>query len=158
MKVYGPYSRKDGRKHVILIDSSGKRRTVSYPRYLMEQKLGRQLTDDETVDHKDGDFTNDSPDNLRIKSRVDNAKLGAKRLRIQTFKCPTCGKDVIKSGKQLRWVIQRARKGKAGPFCNRRCAGRYGSDVQNNLTSPKDPSLKKVEYYKEQTFQPLWEG
>lgn len=158
MKVYGPYTRKDGRKHVILIDSSGKRRTVSYPRYLMEQKLGRKLTNDETVDHKDGDITNDSPDNLRIKSRVENAKLGAKRLKTQSFNCPTCGKDVVKSGKQLGWVIQRAREGKAGPFCNRSCAGKYGKMIQDGKILPKDSSLTHVEYYKEQTFQILYEG
>ena len=37
MKIYGPYTRKeDNRQHVIIIDGE-KRRTVSYPKFLMEQ-------------------------------------------------------------------------------------------------------------------------
>lgn len=35
-------------------------------RYAMEQKLGRQLTKGETVHHKDGDRTNNSPENLEL--------------------------------------------------------------------------------------------
>lgn len=50
--IYGPYARSDGRKHMILIDENGFRTTISYPKYLMEQYLGRKLADDETVDHK----------------------------------------------------------------------------------------------------------
>jgi hypothetical protein len=76
MKIYGPYLRKDGRKHVIIIHDNGISQTRSYPRLLLEQKLGRSLTDEETVDHIDGDFTNDAPENLRALSRVENAANG----------------------------------------------------------------------------------
>lgn len=71
MKIYGPYTRLDGRK-IIIIDG----RTVSYPKYLLEQHLGRKLTDNETCDHIDGDFTNNSISNLRVLSRELNASLG----------------------------------------------------------------------------------
>ena len=37
MKVYGPYKRKDNRKHVVIVHDNGSRQTQSYPRYLMEQ-------------------------------------------------------------------------------------------------------------------------
>jgi hypothetical protein len=43
MKIYGPYTRKDGRKHVIVHYDGGRIRTVSYPKWLMEQHLGREL-------------------------------------------------------------------------------------------------------------------
>lgn len=76
MKMYGPYLRKDGRKHVVIIHDNGISQTRSYPRLLLEQKLGRPLQDDETVDHIDGDFTNDSPENLRVLSRSENAAHG----------------------------------------------------------------------------------
>ena len=69
MKIYGPYLRKDGRKHVVIINDDGTSCTRSYPRLLLEQKLGRPLLDTETVDHIDGDFTNDSFENLRVLSR-----------------------------------------------------------------------------------------
>ena len=40
-KVYGPYIRRDGRQHVILRFEGGSGKTVSYPKFLMECKLGR---------------------------------------------------------------------------------------------------------------------
>jgi hypothetical protein len=77
MKIYGPYLRKDGRKHVVIVHPDGRKQTKSYPRLLLEQKLGRELTKEETVDHKDDDFTNDSLDNLQILSLANNAKKSA---------------------------------------------------------------------------------
>lgn len=73
MKISKPYTRPDGRKHVIITRDDGTKTTRSYPRYLLEEKLGRPLLDDETVDHIDGDFTNDSPENLRSLSRSENS-------------------------------------------------------------------------------------
>ena len=156
MKVYGPYTRDDGRKHVIIMEN-GFQKTVSYPKYLMEQKLGRKLTDDETVDHRDGDFTNDDPSNLRVRTRAQNASLGVKRLRTQTFSCPTCGKTIVKAGKALAWALDRAKKGKAGPFCNRSCAGKYGKEIQLGLREKQLSSITEYSYYKQQTLIPISE-
>jgi hypothetical protein len=69
--VYGPYTRKDGRKHVVLWDGV-KTKTVSYPKFLMERKLGRKLIPPETVDHINGDFSDDRPENLQVLNRRDN--------------------------------------------------------------------------------------
>jgi hypothetical protein len=77
MKIYGPYLGKDGRKHVVIVHPDGRKQTKSYPRLLLEQKLGRELKKEETVDHKDDDFTNDSSDNLQILSLAHNAKKSA---------------------------------------------------------------------------------
>lgn len=73
MKVYGPYLAKDNRKRVVILHDDGTRTTKSYPRVLLEAVLGRELLPDETVDHIDGDCTNDSLENLRILSRAENA-------------------------------------------------------------------------------------
>jgi|GraSoi2013_100cm_1033763.scaffolds.fasta_scaffold18608_2 hypothetical protein len=70
--VYGPYSRKDERKHVVLWDGI-KTSTVSYPKFLMERKIGRKLEPHETVDHINGNFTDDRPENLQILTRAGNA-------------------------------------------------------------------------------------
>ena len=67
MKVYGPYTRKDGRQHVVLYES-GVPKTVSYPKFLLEQKLGRSLNADETCDHIDNDYTNNDVSNLQVLS------------------------------------------------------------------------------------------
>ena len=76
MKIHGPYLRKDGRKHVCIVHADGRKQTRSYPRLLLEQKLGRPLESWETVDHVDGNFRNDSPENLRVLTLSDNAKRG----------------------------------------------------------------------------------
>ena len=50
--ICGPYLRKDGRKQITLIGNN-KRKTISYPKALVEAHLGGRLSNDETVDHKD---------------------------------------------------------------------------------------------------------
>jgi hypothetical protein len=54
-KVHGPYTRQqDGRQHVVVVFVDLSKKTISYPKYLMEQKLGRELDPDlETIDHID---------------------------------------------------------------------------------------------------------
>jgi len=73
MKIYGPYLRKDGRKHIVIVHDDGLKQTQSYPRYLMEQHLGRRLLDNETVDHINEDFTDDRLENLQLLTRGENA-------------------------------------------------------------------------------------
>jgi len=126
VKIYGPYYRKDGRQHVIIIDGT-KRRTVSYPKYLMEQRLGRKLDLSETVDHINRDFTNNDPSNLQILERKKHAALDVRRVMPVIVKCIHCGKEMKRSHKD---AYRNALKGKAGPFC-KSCAGRYGANLQN---------------------------
>ena len=125
MKIYGPYVRKqDGRKFIVEYEEGSRKNKKSaklYSRYLMEQKLGRKLTQEETVDHKDNDKTNDSIDNLQILTRVENAKKDHKKTEWFYFDCPVCKKPSKRSMSQIR----RARKkGKAGPYCSKSCAGK----------------------------------
>lgn len=128
MKLYGPYSRSDGRKHVILYDQ-GKRRTVSYPKYLMEQHLGRSLTEDETVDHINGDCTDDRIENLQILSRSANAAKQFDdnphlRAKYYYFQCPVCSNMAFQ---RLKDVKHNRKKGSAGPFCSKSCASKNRS-------------------------------
>lgn len=126
MKVYGPYERKDGRKHVVVVDGNVKT-TVSYPRYLMEAKLGRKLSDTETVDHINGDFTDDRPENLQISSRSENIKKSVKRVALLTLTCKVCKREFKrKSGDERR----RIKEGMKGPYCSKKCNGK-----DNNLST-----------------------
>jgi hypothetical protein len=132
-KIYGPYTRKDGRKHIIAIYPDGAKITVSYPRYLLEMKLGRFLDENEEVDHNDLDFTNDSLDNLVIREPIEHRELDARRLKPQTFMCPVCYRVFVLEGQTLHNVLtEQRRKNTTGPYCSRSCAGK-GSRIQNRV-------------------------
>lgn len=55
---------------------SGSRKSTQYARLLLECKLGRVLSRNETVDHIDGDCMNNAATNLQLLSRSDNARKG----------------------------------------------------------------------------------
>lgn len=144
--MYGPYTRPDGRQHMVIKDQ-GKKTTVSYPKYLMEQHLGRKLDPDlETVDHIDKDFTNNDLSNLQILSRPKHAELDAKRVKMVEFTCPECGGL---GSQRPRNIDHNRRRGKVGPFCSRSCAGSNSQKRQKGLVSvlPWSYVPVKREYY-----------
>lgn len=145
-KVYGPYiSKQDGRKRVIVKFPNGRKTTVSYPKYLVEMYLNRYLDDKETVDHIDGDFTNNNLSNLRLVDRTIHAKQDAVHLKSVTVNCVYCKKLFTISGNKLR---NRNRRNNSG-FCSRSCSGKYGKNVQLNKQNKQHNKLEldKV-YYK----------
>ena len=55
IRVYGPYTRVDGRKHVIHYDdTTKKKRTQSYPRYMLEEWIHMDIRKDKTEHQYDG--------------------------------------------------------------------------------------------------------
>jgi hypothetical protein len=155
-RIYGPYSRRDGRKHMVYVlpDKDGiyrkhsKKSTVSYPKWLMEQELGRILDPDlETIDHKDRDFTNNNLDNFRIIERSKHAKDDAKRLASIEFICFWCKNKFIDNNPRHR--IYNKNRGKKGPFCSKSCAGKYGKKIQmKEIESIKEYTIPNKIYYK----------
>jgi len=146
-KVHGPYKRRDGRQIVVIVEKDGNRRTVSYPKWLMEMQVGRQLDPNlETVDHIDSDFDNNNLDNLRIVPRDEHSANDTRRVKLVKFKCAWCDKDFERSPRLIR---DKAKKNKAGPFCSRGCAGKYSRMLQLKLIDKMD-SQKAIdsEYYK----------
>lgn len=122
-KVYGPYIRDDGRRYVI-VKRGRKRETTLYSRYLMEKHLGRKLEPHEHVDHINDDPTDDRIENLQIISQLDNTlKYHALHPKeIHKFNCPICGKEAERDAEKVR---KEQKRGVAGPFCSRSCAGKY---------------------------------
>ena len=51
---------------VVIVDDNGKHTSKSYPRFLVEQNIGRELLPNEDVHHKDGGVTNNNINNLEI--------------------------------------------------------------------------------------------
>lgn len=123
MKVYGPYTRKDLRQHVVIVHSDGRKQTKSYPKYLLEKHIGRELLEHETVDHIDNDKTNNDITNLQILTRQANSEKAMilRPRQVYKFVCPVCGKQAEKF---FNFVKSNWRKGKAGPYCSRQCAGK----------------------------------
>lgn len=80
--VYGPYKRKsDNRIFLNLKMGNGPdNKSSSYllAKLRLEIHLGRRLVDNEAVDHEDEDSTNDDISNLKILTRVENARKSAK--------------------------------------------------------------------------------
>ncbi len=137
-KVYGPYTRKDNRKHLILYDENQNKRTLSWPKALIEIKLGRLLIGNETVDHDDEDKTNDDYNNLKILTRADNARKSIKPAELYTFICPECRHEATKS---LRMVKHNKKQKKFGPFCSRSCAGRFNKRKQTNFNDGRKSNV-----------------
>ena len=135
-KVFGPYSRKDSRQIVIVVDNNGRRRTVSYPKWILEVQLGRRLDPDlETVDHIDSNFLNNDLNNLRMVPRHEHSADDTRRVQLIKFECAWCGNEFERSPRLIR---DKAKKNKAGPFCSRKCAGKYSRKLQLKLIDKFD--------------------
>jgi len=102
---------------------NGIRRTILAHREIMEKVLGRPLTSDEIVHHKDQDKRNNDPSNLEVVNRSDHARMhmfrgGAKMIDL---KCLRCGTDFIRAAYSER---HNRKMGKDGPFCSRSCGAK----------------------------------
>jgi len=108
---------------MVVIKEGGKRTTVSYPKWLVQERLGRLLKPDESVHHKDGDPLNNKEDNLEVLTQSRHAQLHSKPKEVMEFTCPYCGDVFQKDASTYR--NNQVRQGKAGPFCGKRCAGKF---------------------------------
>ena len=133
--VLGPYDRPDGRKHVVLNNANaskgtkGKLKTISFPKALVEAKIGRQLLPNETIDHDDRDKTNDDLNNLIIRDKSLHAKLDAFRVRTENVNCIWCNKSFPPSKNQRNKQSCSESGFPAGPFCSKSCIGKYTADL-----------------------------
>lgn len=130
--MYVYENKKDHRVRAYYKDSNGKLHTKSYPRILMEEKLGRPLEPYEDVHHKDGNPKNNSISNLELKIHGKHQKEhNPKQYKPKKHKCDICGKKFI-------WTVQAQRnhnrwlkRGIEKPIlCSKRCIGIYGKQEQ----------------------------
>lgn len=145
MKVYGPYTGKDGRQRIVIYEN-GNRKTVSYPKYLVETKLGIKLEKSETVDHIDGNFLNNDFSNLRVVCRAEHAHDDCNMIvkKIILVNCLFCGKQ---------FEYNTAKRYSTGSFCSNVCSGKYGKLIQTNKIKKIELRYIPKEYYKPKNFK-----
>lgn len=115
-KVLGPYNRPDGRQHVVVCYQDGSKSTVSYPKYLLELKLGRYLEITEVCHHIDENKDNNDLNNLEVKLRSNHSSEHTNR-GDQEFNCVNCNAVIILTRKQASSLRSERKRGKTGPYC-----------------------------------------
>lgn len=97
-------------------------------RYVMQQVLGRALTSDEVVHHRDEDKANNSPENLEVMSQAEHARLHFSTGRtLMCLECVGCG---CHFERERRQVEPKRATGQTDFFCGRRCFGIYNRKRQ----------------------------
>lgn len=115
----------NGRLCLSAITAEGKKTSISYPKYLYETRHQCCLLPGQTVDHIDGDFYNNSDENLQVLTVSENTAKDALAIVPQTFICPVCGFPFTLEGEYLRQAAYNRKRipSASGPYCSDRCSG-----------------------------------
>jgi len=134
MKVINIYTCPDGRVRAYCRDDNNNVKIVSYPRILMEEKLGRPLEPYEDVHHIDGNKLNNSIDNLALINHGDHQKMHMEhdtKYHNKEMTCDVCGKTFIWTIKSQRNYYCDLNRGKNRIIsCSRKCSSYYGRQEQ----------------------------
>lgn len=136
--VFGPYQRKDGRSHCVLIkhDKNNniiERKTISYPRMLMEEKLGRPLEPYEDVHHIDGNYLNNALDNLALINHGDHQRMHAVKYHDKIAECEVCHKKFLWTAQRQRSYFGDLNRNRNRIIsCSKSCSSYYGRQEQLN--------------------------
>ena len=116
---------KEPRRNVILFNSKQDRTTISYARYLMSVRLGRELPVNMLVDHINGDKMDDRIENMQLLTVKENNIKAIKQNNISKkmvdFICGTCGQFFTKPRNQTHLVKTSIKS----TYCSRQCGGRH---------------------------------
>lgn len=124
MIISQPWLFKSKGRMYITIEENGKRYSLPYAKFILQQKLGRKLIGNETADHEDNNKLNDAPDNIQLLNRGKNTqkyiedKFGGLYLKVKCV-CKACEKEFERLASQER---TRIKKRMDGPFCSKSCA------------------------------------
>ena len=125
------YKQKDGRKFIVYKGEDNKYHSKAYARYLMEQHLGRKLTNEEEVHHKDHNKMNDVIEKLEVKNKtIHRREHNIKPIIIEH--CYICGSDIIVDSKKRANHYRSKNKNPDKWFCSKHCSGIFGQKEQQN--------------------------
>lgn len=123
------YKQKDGRKFIVYKGEDNKYHSKAYARYLMEQYLGRKLTNEEEVHHKNHNQTNDAIENLEVKNKTAHRREhNIKPITIEH--CYICGSDIIVDSRRRANHYRSKNKNPDKWFCSKHCSGVFGQKEQ----------------------------
>lgn len=125
------YKQKDGRKFIVYKGEDNKYHSKAYARYLMEQHLGRKLTNEEEVHHKDHNKMNDVIENLEVKNKTAHRREhNIKPIIIEH--CYICGSNIIVDSRKRANHYKSKNKNPDKWFCSKHCSGIFGQKEQQN--------------------------
>lgn len=149
----GPFRNKEGRLRINLIRSSENFFGMLYSTYIYEVYNERKTKTGFSIDHIDGDKTNDVLENLqeitskenRVKGTSNIIKSNCKNKKRIFLWCPVCHKRF----KILRWKVnlKKLKQGKKFYFCCRECAWKA------QFKSFKFPDKQKYKKIKQKPFE-----
>ncbi|QVD49218.1 hypothetical protein LUCX_148 [Xanthomonas phage vB_XciM_LucasX] len=123
----------DGRKYVSLYNCAGDQRSISYARYLYSVRMGYEIPGDIEIDHRDGDKSNDSFDNLRpMTIQMHRDKTYFERLNKDwvDLVCPCCTETFRRSSRYLR---DKRSQGQVEFYCSRSCSTKMNTPMKKPL-------------------------
>lgn len=132
MTRYGPYKTEEGYVIYVTKQDDGTFKTKYAHREVLEEKLGRELLKSEVAHHINGIRYDNRPDNLEVMLRSEHGKHHAPETEMYAFICPSCGIPAVKKARDVRG---NRKKGRAGPFCSKECAGKVGKPGYANWSS-----------------------
>lgn len=122
------------------------KKVVSYPRLLLEEKLGRALCEDEQVHHVDGDLRNNDISNLEVMRLGEHQQHHSPaKYRDMIVNCTWCGKEFLWTAKQQRYHYSNGYGAMEDyHFCSKSCVGKYGTTVQYSHAGVSERNTKRT--------------
>ena len=84
-------------------------------RYVMSQHLGRILSKNEVVHHKEGNTKNNNINNLKLMDRDDHNKHHRRKTMLEII-CPQCGNVFLRDRRKYNGIQA---------FCSRSCSSKF---------------------------------